>query len=116
MAYTNLGAFLTQVTLTAIGKLENASVDECMRIATNVESWATAGSITEEQVDMLAAALPRSPKLTKSWLQQALAQTGIQDDDAETKAEPQARIEEAAASKPEGDAAASDQPVEGGGK
>lgn len=58
MAYKNLGAFLTKVTLKAISKLDQADVDECMRIAENVTAWANAGTITSEQLDLLLAALP----------------------------------------------------------
>lgn len=58
MAYKNLGAFLTKITLKAISKLEQADVDECMRIAENVTAWANAGTITSEQLDLLLAALP----------------------------------------------------------
>lgn len=58
MAYKNLGTFLTKVTLKAIAKLDEADVDECMRIAENVVAWANAGTITSEQLDMLLAALP----------------------------------------------------------
>lgn len=58
MAYKNLGAFLTKVTLKAIAKLDEADVDECMRIAENVMAWANAGTITSEQLDELLAALP----------------------------------------------------------
>lgn len=58
MAYKNLGTFLTKVTLKAIAKLDEADVDECMRIAENVMAWANAGTITSEQLDMLLAALP----------------------------------------------------------
>lgn len=58
MAYTNLGTFLTRVTIKAIEKLEDASADECMRIAANVNSWAAAGTITDDQVAQLAEALP----------------------------------------------------------
>lgn len=60
MAYKNLGAFLTKVTLKAISKLDQADVDECMRIAENVTAWANAGTITSEQLDLLLAALPVS--------------------------------------------------------
>ena len=58
MAYKNLGTFLVKVTLKAISKLDEADVDECMRIAENVLAWANAGTITSEQVDILLAALP----------------------------------------------------------
>lgn len=58
MAYKNLGTFLVKVTLKAIAKLDEADVDECMRIAENVLAWANAGTITSEQVDILLAALP----------------------------------------------------------
>lgn len=58
MAYKNLGTFLTKVTLKAIEKLDEADVDECMRIAENVLAWANAGTITSEQLDILLAALP----------------------------------------------------------
>jgi ribosomal protein L12E/L44/L45/RPP1/RPP2 len=58
MAYKNLGTFLTKVTLKAIAKLDDADVDECMRIAENVMAWASAGTITSEQLDELLAALP----------------------------------------------------------
>lgn len=63
MAYKNLGAFLTKVTLKAISKLDQADVDECMRIAENVNAWANAGTITSEQLDLLLAALPMQPNL-----------------------------------------------------
>lgn len=58
MAYKNLGTFLTKVTLKAISKLDQADVDECMRIAENVTAWAGAGVVTSEQLDLLLAALP----------------------------------------------------------
>jgi hypothetical protein len=58
MAYKNLGTFLVKVTLKAISKLDEADVDECMRIAENVFAWANAGTITSEQLDILLEALP----------------------------------------------------------
>ena len=58
MAYRGLGEFLTKVTLKAIAKLDEADVDECMRIAENVFAWANDGTLTSAQVDILLAALP----------------------------------------------------------
>ena len=58
MAYKNLGTFLVKVTLKAIAKLDEADVDECMRIAENVFAWANAGTITAAQLDVLLDALP----------------------------------------------------------
>ena len=58
MAYRGLGTFLTKVTLKAISKLDEADVDECMRIAENVFAWANDGTITEAQLELLLAALP----------------------------------------------------------
>lgn len=58
MAYKNLGTFLTKVTLKAISKLDDADIDECMRIAENVVAWANAGVITDEQLEALLEALP----------------------------------------------------------
>ena len=58
MAYKNLGTFLTKVTLKAIAKLDEADVDECMRIAENVMAWYNAGTITDAQLAILIEALP----------------------------------------------------------
>jgi len=58
MAYKNIGTFLVKVTLKAIAKLDEADVDECMRIAENVAAWYSAGMIDEVQLQILMDALP----------------------------------------------------------
>lgn len=58
--YTNLGAFLTKITVKAVAKIDEGSADSIMRIAENVTAWATANIITSEQVDEIAAALPET--------------------------------------------------------
>ena len=104
MAYKNLGAFLTKVTLKAISKLDQADVDECMRIAENVTAWANAGTITSEQLDLLLAALPVSfeeeaeeePDLegmTKAELIEYAESIGVEVRESWTKAEIIAAIE-----------------------
>ena len=58
MAYKNIGTFLVKVTLKAIAKLDEADVDECMRIAENVAAWYNAGTINDAQLQILLDALP----------------------------------------------------------
>ena len=58
MAYRGIGDFLTRVTLKAISKLDEADVTECMRIAENVNAWYSAGTINDDQLAQLLAALP----------------------------------------------------------
>lgn len=58
MAYRGIGEFVTRVTLRAIAKLDAADVDECMRIAENVNAWYNAGTINDEQLERLLNALP----------------------------------------------------------
>lgn len=58
MAYKGIGEFVTRVTLRAIAKLDAADVDECMRIAENVNAWYSAGTINDEQLERLLNALP----------------------------------------------------------
>lgn len=58
MAYRGIGDFLTRVTLRAIARLDEADVDECMRIAENVNAWYNAGTINDEQLERLLNALP----------------------------------------------------------
>lgn len=112
MAYKNLGAFLTKVTLKAISKLDQADVDECMRIAENVVAWANAGTITSEQLDELLAALPvdmavEEPEaepdvepetpdysaMTKAELLEEAANRGVEAYESWTKAEIIAALE-----------------------
>jgi len=56
--YKGIGEFVTRVTLRAISKLDAADVDECMRIAENVNAWYSAGTINDEQLERLLNALP----------------------------------------------------------
>lgn len=104
MAYKNLGTFLTKVTLKAISKLDQADVDECMRIAENVTAWANAGTITSEQLDLLLAALPvnfeeesEEPAdlegMTKAELIEYAQSIGVEVRESWTKAEIIAAIE-----------------------
>lgn len=58
MPYRGIGEFVTRVTLRAIAKLDAADVDECMRIAENVNAWYNAGTINDEQLERLLNALP----------------------------------------------------------
>lgn len=75
MAYKNLGTFLTKVTLKAISKLDESSSDECMRIATNVYTWASSEVITEKQVDELISALPVQEEFSEVAEVKAVSET-----------------------------------------
>ncbi|MBQ9002180.1 MAG: hypothetical protein IJ087_10035 [Eggerthellaceae bacterium] len=57
MAYKNLGTFLTKVTLKAIEKLDEADVDEHMRIAENVTAWVAAKKVAPNHAQMIFDAI-----------------------------------------------------------
>jgi len=57
MAYEGLSAFLTRVTLKAISKLDEADVDEHMRIAENVKAWVSAKTMEVNHAEMIFAAM-----------------------------------------------------------
>lgn len=57
-ASLSLGKFLTKITVKAISKIEDADVNELMRIAENVTAWASSNIIDSNQLDRIANALP----------------------------------------------------------
>jgi len=79
MAYDGLSAFLTRATLRAISKLDEADVDEHMRIAENVSAWVKAKMMAPNHAQMIFDALHWTGPIPEPEPEQTVEGLTLQD-------------------------------------